>query len=306
VGGGLCVTDQITGRSIGLGDPIDSPNHFYHPLTQTQLLRVAAVLIVLDTHSRYAVYAHAASAATTTTDGSSSSSSSSSSGHAPPTTGHPIVTAAAAAGAAGGVLFTVAGEDPTDTPAFQLRLILRLLALTLLEHAAFAALVVGGAVWMLSRRRRTDAAAAAVADGGSKSREGLPSSPPLPSPPLPPYSPSHLAQKLLQALLYPAFGRLLVPFIMVWDPAVAVAGVIGALVLSSQWQALHAVVTSAPFALSAETAAVPSCEAVVALPFLLGLVGRAGLRLLLAGRVVALESFVGAASGGARGVGLGM
>lgn len=297
---------------------------------------MAAVLLVLDTHSRYAVYAHAAAAATAAAFAHSQNSSSSSSSR--PSHDHDIMTAAAAAaGAAGGII------DPDDTPAVQLRLLLRLFLLTLLEHAAFAGLVVGGALWLFRRRDGKGAEDGAMVssrnnsnntnDGGSSTL-----SPPAtataaaqPADPDASYTPAALARAILQALLYPAFGRLLVPFIMVWDPAVAVAGVVGALVLSSQWQALHAVATSAPFssraaagasstegAGGAATAAAAdsakespsasaavvavalsssSVEPVVALPFLLGLLGRAVLRLLLAGRVVAFEGLGGVFSG---------
>ena len=294
---------------------------------------MAAVLLVLDTHSRYAVYAHAAAAAAAGAAAHAQSSSSSSPSH-----DHDIMTAAAAAaGAVGGIL------DQDDTPAVQLRLLLRLFLLTLLEHAAFAGLVVGGTLWLFRRRDRRSAEDGAVSSnssirssendhsGGSTTLSSSSHSTattaaqPSDTDPNTSYPPAALARALLQALLYPAFGRLLVPFIMVWDPAVAVAGVVGALVLSSQWQALHAVATSAPFSSSssssssspsaanagasaAEGAAADSAkasapapaavvqasssssvEAVVALPFLLGLLGRAALRLLLAGRVVALE-----------------
>lgn len=233
---------------------------------------MAAVLAVLDTHSRYAVYAHAAA--------QSASAASTSSGASTIQGAGAVMAAAAAAGAASTV---VGGEDAADTPAFQLRLVLGLLGLTLLEHALFAALVVGGAVWLQRRRRERPQGGD---DTAGTENQGPPAA-------LHPSSSSwHLAQKLLQALLYPAFGRLLVPFIMIWDPTVAVAGVTGALVLSSQWQALHAVVTSAPFADADDAARSSSLQARVALPFVLGLIGRASLRLLLAGRVVALESFL--------------
>lgn len=298
-----------------------------------QLLRVAAVLLVLDTHSRYAVYAHAAAAAAAAAAGAAAAHTQNSSGSSP-SHDHDIMTAAAAAaGVAGGIL------DQDDTPAVQLRLLLRLFLLTLLEHAAFAGLVVGGALWLFRRRDRRSAEDGALSSNssirsrnndhsGGSTTQSSPSQTSDNTDPSTSYPRAALARALLQALLYPAFGRLLVPFIMVWDPAVAVAGVVGALVLSSQWQALHAVATSAPFssssspsaaaagaAASAEGAAVDSTkapvpaavvqaspssssvDAVVALPFLLGLVGRAALRLLLAGRVVALEGGGGGLGG---------
>jgi hypothetical protein len=60
-----------------------------------------------------------------------------------------------------------------------------------------------------------------------------------------PFFSSFIIRKLAQGLLYPTFGRLIVVFVMVWDPAIVVANLISLLVLSSQWQALRTVVSAA-------------------------------------------------------------
>jgi len=94
-----------------------------------------------------------------------------------------------------------------------------------------------------------------------------------------------MARKLVQGLLYPTFGRLIVVFVMIWDPAIVVANLISLLVLSSQWQALRTVV-SAVVALGDEEGRQKGEKGnrmvemdAAALPFVVGMVCKVMLRL---------------------------
>lgn len=153
----------------------------------------------------------------------------------------------------------------TDTANYQLTLLLRILLLSVLEHLVFVGAVAGlAARWLARKRRRADQATS------------------IPPPPL---TPTTTAQKLVQALLYPSFGRLLVVFVMVWESSVAVANLISLLVLSAQWQAVHTVVAAA-LALNAlesgeekEEGAGGGKMGAVALPFVIGIALKGVVRL---------------------------
>lgn len=116
--------------------------------------------------------------------------------------------------------------DLTDTPKYQLSLLLRILLLSFVEHFVFFGIIVFLTTWMLAVRLHL-------------------CRPQLRGPASTPYTRTFVTRKLVQALLFPNFGRCIVIFVMVWDPAFVVANLISLLVLLSQWQALRAVVAAA-------------------------------------------------------------
>lgn len=180
---------------------------------------MAVVLVLIDTHIKYAVYVHYSSLT------------------APQPPDH---------------------IDPTDTPTYQVALLLRILLLSLLEHVVFIGVVAGLAMWRLGARRPCDISrppnigvssipSSSSSSSSSTSFKAAPSSSSTSSKAPKSFfsSPSFVARKLVQGLLYPTFGRLIVVFVMIWDPAIVVANFISLLVLSSQWQALRTVVSAA-------------------------------------------------------------
>lgn len=178
---------------------------------------MAVVIILIDTHIKYAVYVHYSSLAATTTQ----------------PTSH---------------------VDPTDTPTYQVALLLRILLLSFLEHVVFIGVVACMVVWKLGARRLSWSPISAPSLSSSplfsvteSSSAAAASEIPLSkaSRSLVPFFSSFIIRKLAQGLLYPTFGRLIVVFVMVWDPAIVVANLISLLVLSSQWQALRTVVSAA-------------------------------------------------------------
>lgn len=116
--------------------------------------------------------------------------------------------------------------DLTDTPKYQVSLLLRILLLSFVEHFVFVGIIVFLTTWMLAARLHL-------------------CHPQLRGPASTPYTRTFVTRKLVQALLFPNFGRCIVIFVMVWDPAFVVANLISLLVLLSQWQALRAVVAAA-------------------------------------------------------------
>jgi len=182
-----------------------------------KLFRMAIVTVLIDTHIKYAVYVHYSSLAATSTQ--------------PPS-----------------------HVDPTNTPTYQVALLLRILLLSFLEHVVFIGVVTCMVEWKIGALRLSwspihapslpssplfsvttpSPAAAASKVSLSKASRSFSS-----------FFSSVVTRKLVQGLLYPTFGRLIVVFVMVWDPAIVVANLISLLVLSSQWQALRTVVSAA-------------------------------------------------------------
>ena len=174
---------------------------------------MAAVLVILDTHVKYAIYVNSSS---------SSSSTSLSTTH------------------------IYHEGDPTDTTKYQLQLLLRIFLLSVLEHLVFIGVVMGLALWRLAvaRRRRRSERQGREGKEGPQPQQTIQQTRPPSSPLPPPVSAAPLSlvgRKLMQGLTYPEFGRLVVVFVMIWDNSISVSNLIGLLVLSSQWQALRAV-----------------------------------------------------------------
>lgn len=169
---------------------------------------MAAVLVILDTHIKYAIYVvHSSNAQTSE-------------------------------------------GDPTDTTRYQLQLLSRIFLLSVLEHVVFIGVVMGLALWRLAvARRRSER------HGLQQQQTRQQAKPPSPVP-TPPASSSWtlslVGRKLMQGLLYSEFGRLLVVFVFIWDNSISVSNLIGLLVLSSQWQALRAVMGVASVAAGEE------------------------------------------------------
>ena len=201
--------------------------------------------MVLDTHIKYAVYVYSSGAQ--------------------PKEGTGV------AGAGGGR----GGEDLTDSPEYQLHLVLRIFLLSMLEHVVFAVAVVVTALvasWGVEGSSSSSSSSSSSGEGTSSSSDaGL------------------AVRKLLQCVLYPNFGQLLVVFVMIWDQQMIVANIISVLVLTSQYRALQAV-TSHPSLLRAPGRPEGSSSAELkpmqqslrhGLPLVVGLLCRSVLRLTL-------------------------
>lgn len=183
-----------------------------------QLLRVSCALILLDTHIKYAIYVHDMVPCTAWLSSPPSSASNAS---------QEILSSAL---------------DPTDNPWDQIQVILWILLLSSLEFVAFtltvvlASIVLGKAAYT-----KTTPASPAVSqpevEPARKTSGGL-------SKFLETWQQEGMGftiDKLLKAVLYPNFGRLLVVFVMIWDQQIIVAYIISVLVLTSQYKAIQAV-----------------------------------------------------------------
>lgn len=115
-----------------------------------------------------------------------------------------------------------------------------MLLLSILEHVVHIGLIVLTVVWQEGWFiRKQEDMEPVIKDSSSSSTAEGPSSSSLPSAAGAFAPPS--ARKLVQCLLYPNFGRLVVVFVMIWDQQIVVANIISVLVLTSQWQGLRAV-----------------------------------------------------------------
>lgn len=201
-------------------------NRLPHCLYDTrQLLRMAAVLVILDIHVKYAQYVNSTTSPTT------------------PDTHHEE-------------------GDPTDTTRYQLQLLSRIFFLSVLEHVVFIAVLMGLSLWRLAvaRRRIRRISERQEREGKEmvqqqqvKQQAKPPKASPLPTPPASSsWSLSLVGHKVMQGLLYSEFGRLLVVFVHIWDNQISVSNLIGLLVLTSQWQALRAVMGVASVAAGEE------------------------------------------------------
>jgi hypothetical protein len=138
--------------------------------------------------------------------------------------------------------------DPADTAREQLHLLLHILLLSAAEHIVFASAFV----------------AAVYAPGGwPRHKGGGARGVPI--------------RRLLQCVLYPNFGRLLVLFVMIWDQQVIVANIIYVLVLTSQCLALEAALGPEEGKGVGDELWAPQARAVV--PVLVGLACRFAVRL---------------------------